>query len=57
MIQQAMIDFPEIKAADSYLIGDSDTDILVGNKMGLITIKVDNEYTLSKWCDELLSVI
>tara|TARA_B100000767_G_scaffold202690_1_gene189579 strand:+ start:583 stop:1083 length:501 start_codon:yes stop_codon:yes gene_type:complete len=57
MIQQAMIDFPEIKAVESYLIGDSDTDILVGNKMGLITIKVDNEYTLSKWCDELLSVI
>ena len=57
MIQQAMIDFPEIKAAESYLIGDSDTDILAGNKMGLITIKVDNEYTLSKWCDELLSVI
>jgi len=57
MIQQAIIDFPEIKVAESYLIGDSDTDILAGNKMGLITVKVDNEYTLSKWCDELLSVI
>jgi D-glycero-D-manno-heptose 1,7-bisphosphate phosphatase len=57
MIQQAIIDFPEIKVEDSYLIGDSDTDIIAGNKMGLITVKVDNEYTLSKWCDELLSVI
>ena len=57
MIQQAMIDFPEIKVEDSYLIGDSDTDIIAGNKMGLITVKVDNEYTLLKWCDELLSVI
>mgnify|MGYP006154598719 FL=1 len=57
MIQQAIIDFPEIKVEDSYLIGDSDTDILAGNKMGLITVKVDNEYTLLKWCDELLSVI
>jgi len=57
MIQQAIIDFPEIKIEDSYLIGDSDTDILAGNKMGLITVKVDNEYTLSKWCDEFLSVI
>ena len=57
MIQQAIIDFPAIKVAESYLIGDSDTDILAGNKMGLITIKVDNEYTLSKWCDELFSVI
>jgi len=57
MIQQAIIDFPDIKIEDSYLIGDSDTDILAGNKMGLITVKVDNKYTLSKWCDELLSVI
>ena len=57
MIQQAIIDFPEIKLAESYLIGDSDTDIIAGIEMGLITVKVDNEYTLSKWCDELLSVI
>ena len=57
MIQQAIIDFPEIKVEHSYLIGDSNTDILAGNKMGLITVKVDNEYTLSKWCAELLSVI
>jgi len=57
MIQQAIIDFPEIIVEGSYLIGDSDTDILAGSKMGLITVKVDNEYTLSKWSDELLSVI
>jgi len=57
MIHQAIIDFPEIEIENSYLIGDSDTDILAGNKMGLITVKVDNEYTLSKWCDELLSII
>ena len=57
MIQQAIIDFPEIKVEDSYLIGDSDSDILAGNKMGLNTVKVDKEYTLLKWCDELLSVI
>ena len=57
MIQQAIVDFPEIKVEDSYLIGDSDTDIIAGSKMGLITVKVDNEYTLSKWCDELLSII
>ena len=57
MIQQAIIDFPEIKVAESYLIGDSDTDIIAGNKMGLITVKVDNEYTLSEWCEELFSII
>jgi D-glycero-D-manno-heptose 1,7-bisphosphate phosphatase len=53
LIQQAMIDFPEIKVAQSYLIGDSDTDIIAGNTMGLITVKVDNEYTLSKWCSTM----
>ena len=57
MIHHAIIDFPEIKLAQSYLIGDSDTDIIAGNKIGLITVKVDNEYTLSKWCDELFSII
>ena len=57
MIQQAIIDFPEIKVEDSYLIGDSVTDILAGSKMGLMTVNVDSEYTLSKWCDELLSFI
>jgi len=57
MIQQAIIDFPELEITDSYLIGDSDSDILAGNKMGLITVKVDNEYTLSKWCNELISII
>jgi histidinol-phosphate phosphatase family protein len=56
MIQQAIIDFPTIKIEESYLIGDSDSDIIAGDKMGLNTIKVDNEYTLSKWYDELLSV-
>ena len=48
-----MIDFPEIKLSQSYLIGDSDTDIIAGNTMGLITVKVDNEYTLSKWCSTM----
>ena len=57
MIQQAILDFPTIKIEESCLVGDSDTDIMAGEKMGLITVKVDNEYTLLKWCDELLSVI
>ena len=57
MIQQAIIDFPAIKIEESYLIGDSDTDIIAGEKMELITVKVDNEYTLFKWCNELLLVM
>jgi histidinol-phosphate phosphatase family protein len=57
MIEQAIIDFPDIENENSYLVGDSDSDITTGNEMGLITVKVDNEYTLVKWCEELLSVI
>ena len=57
MIQQAIIDFPDLENKNSYLVGDSDTDITAGDEMDLITVKVDNEYTLAKWCEELLSVI
>ena len=57
MIEQAIIDFPDLENENSYLVGDSDSDITAGNEMGLITVKVDNEYTLAKWSEELLSVI
>ena len=57
MIEQAIIDFPDLEHENSYLLGDSETDIVAGDKMGLITVKVDNEYTLAKWCEEVLSVI
>ncbi|MBC8301035.1 MAG: HAD family hydrolase, partial [Pelagibacterales bacterium] len=49
MIEQAIIDFPEINIENSYLIGDSDSDIKAGKKMNLNTVKVDNDYTLAKW--------
>ena len=54
MIQRAMIDFPDIIINDSYLIGDSDSDIKAGNSMSLNTVKVDNEYTLEKWVLDFL---
>ena len=57
MMEQAIIDFPDLENENSYLVGDSDSDITTGNEMCLITVKVDNEYTLAKWCEELLSVI
>ena len=57
MIQQAMIDFPTIKIKDSYFVGDSVSDILAGKKMNLKTIKVNNDYTLAKWTEDLLRFI
>lgn len=56
MIDTALLDFPEIDVTNSYLVGDSDSDIEAGNKAGLNSIKLDNEYTLEKWTAELLSV-
>ena len=57
MIEQAIIDFPEINIKNSYLIGDSDSDIKAGKKMNLNTVKVDNDYTLAKWTADMLGVI
>ena len=57
MINQAIADFPDIDCQNSYLIGDSDSDIEAGNRVNLNTVKVDNEYTLAKWTAELMSVI
>ena len=57
MIEQAIIDFPEINIKNSYLIGDSDSDIKAGKKMNLNTVKVDNDYTLAKWTTDMLRVI
>jgi len=57
MIQQAKLDFPEINFGNSYLVGDSLSDIEAGERMNLVTIRVDNDYTLAKWTAELMSII
>jgi len=57
MIENAIIDFPEIILENSYLIGDSDSDIVAGKSMNLNTLKVDNDYTLAKWTSSLSAVV
>tara|TARA_B110000003_G_scaffold260103_1_gene280662 strand:+ start:1137 stop:1637 length:501 start_codon:yes stop_codon:yes gene_type:complete len=57
MISQAISEFPDLVTQNSYLVGDSDSDIQAGKKMGLKTVKVDNNFTLAKWSKEFLSVI
>jgi len=54
MIQKAMIDFSDIIIENTYLIGDSDSDIEAGERMNFKTVKVDNDYTLAKWASDLL---
>ena len=53
MIQQAIKDFPDIIIEDSFLVGDSQSDIDAGISMRLNTVKVDSHKTLAKWCAEI----
>jgi len=42
MALQAKSDFPEIDFSKAVMIGDSDSDIVFGQKAGMITVKLDN---------------
>ena len=54
MFRQAQLDFPEINIDRSFLVGDSDSDILAGKGFGLETVKVSASFTLYDWLIELL---
>ena len=53
MFENAINDFPNIKIERSYMIGDSKTDIIAGNAMGLNTVLVSKNYTLNDWLSDL----
>ena len=53
MLEEAKLDFPEIIIKNSFLIGDSESDIEAGNKFGLTTIKVNETYTLNNWLESI----
>ena len=55
MIEKAIQDFSSINIKKSYLIGDSPSDIKAGERAGLHTIKVDNNFTLNSWIKQILA--
>ena len=55
MIEKAIKDFPSINIKKSYLIGDSSSDIEAGKRAGLHTVKVDNNFTLNNWVNQILA--
>ena len=55
MIEKAIQDFSSINIKESYLIGDSPSDIEAGKRAGLHTIKVDNNFTLNNWVKQILA--
>ena len=57
MITNALVDFPDINIKNSYLVGDSDSDIEAGIKMNLITVKVSEDFSLINWTNELNQMI
>ena len=54
MLEEAKLDFPEIIIENSFLIGDSDSDIEAGNKFGLKTVKVNKNFTLNDWLESVI---
>ena len=55
MIEKAIQDFSSINIKKSYLIGDSPSDIKAGERAGLHTIKVNNNFTLHSWIKQILA--
>ena len=53
MFRKAQLDFPKINIDRSFLVGDSDSDILAGKDFGLETVKVSTSFTLYDWLIEL----
>jgi D-glycero-D-manno-heptose 1,7-bisphosphate phosphatase len=43
LFEQAVADFPEIAAAASAMIGDSNSDIEFGRRLGMITVFIDGD--------------
>ena len=54
MLENAKLDYPDMKIEDSFLVGDSDSDIIAGKKFGLTTIKVSSAFTLFDWLTKII---
>ena len=54
MILNALQDFTDINISSSYLVGDSDSDIKSGQKEGVKSFKVNSDYTILNWYNEML---
>ena len=55
MFIQAKKDYPDIIFSESYMIGDSDSDILAAQSFGIKAIKVNDNYLLNDWSQMILS--
>ena len=54
MLENAKLDYPEIEIENSFLVGDSESDIIAGKNFGLNTVKVSDDYTLNDWLQSII---
>ena len=53
MIKRAIKDFPTLNLKKTFLVGDSLSDIEAGERAGIKTVKVNNQFTLFDWANQL----
>ncbi len=53
MIKRAIKDFPTLNLKQTFLVGDSPSDIEAGERAGIKTVKVNNQFTLFDWANQL----
>ena len=56
MFEKALEDFPKIDLKKSYMIGDSDTDIIAGEIMGIESVKVDHKFNLKSALKKIVNI-
>ncbi len=53
MIKRAIKDFPTLNLKQTFLVGDSPSDIEAGERAGIKTVKLNNQFTLFDWANQL----
>ena len=56
MFEKALEDFPKIDLKKSFMLGDSDSDIVAGEKMGIKSVKIDHKFNLKSALKKIINI-
>ena len=56
MFERALEDFPKIDLKKSFMIGDSESDIIAGKKMGIKSVKVNLKFNLKLALKKIINI-
>ena len=56
MFEKALEDFPKIDLKKSFMFGDSDSDIIAGEKMGIKSVKIDHKFNLKSALKKIINI-